>query len=84
MAIMGAVGGYLLIRALLMRMPDKPDEGFEFRKPVKQLNCLHPATMRNFSVLHSYSFACGDIYLFNQNPDQSGSKPGWSGYNSNR
>lgn len=30
MAIMGAVGGYLLIRALLMRMPDKPDDGFEF------------------------------------------------------
>lgn len=30
MAIMGAVGGYLVVRAILSRMPDKPEEGFEF------------------------------------------------------
>ena len=30
MAIMGAVGGYLIVRAILSRMPDKPDDSFEF------------------------------------------------------
>lgn len=29
MAIMGAIGGYLIVRATLSRMPDK-EEGFEF------------------------------------------------------
>jgi putative Mn2+ efflux pump MntP len=30
MAILGAVGGFLIIRAVLQKMPDKPEEGFEF------------------------------------------------------
>lgn len=30
LAILGAVGGYLIVRAILSRIPDKPDEGFEF------------------------------------------------------
>lgn len=30
LAIMGAIGGYLIIRAILSNMPDKPQEGFEF------------------------------------------------------
>ncbi len=30
MALMGAVGGYLIVRAILSKMPDKPEEGFEF------------------------------------------------------
>lgn len=30
MAIMGAVGGYLIVRAILSNKPDKPDDGFEF------------------------------------------------------
>ena len=29
MGIMGAVGGYLIVRAILSKMPDKPAEGFE-------------------------------------------------------
>jgi hypothetical protein len=29
-AIAGAVGGYLIIRAILSKMPDKPQDGFEF------------------------------------------------------
>ena len=29
-AIMGAIGGYLIIRAILSKMPDKPEEDFEF------------------------------------------------------
>ena len=32
MGIMGAVGGYLIVRAVLSNMPDKPVEGFEFEK----------------------------------------------------
>lgn len=30
MALLGAVGGYLIVRAILSKMPDKPQEGFEF------------------------------------------------------
>ncbi|MEN9547459.1 MAG: hypothetical protein RIR12_50 [Bacteroidota bacterium] len=30
LAIMGAIGGYLAIRALLSNMPDKPTQGFDF------------------------------------------------------
>jgi hypothetical protein len=30
LALAGAFGGYLIIRAILSKMPDKPDEGFEF------------------------------------------------------
>ncbi|HEV7779635.1 MAG TPA: hypothetical protein VGO58_00135 [Chitinophagaceae bacterium] len=30
MALLGAVGGYLIVRAILSKMPDKPEEGFEF------------------------------------------------------
>ena len=30
LALGGAVGGYLIVRAILSNMPDKPDEGFEF------------------------------------------------------
>lgn len=29
-AIMGAIGGYLIIRAILSKMPDKEDDRFEF------------------------------------------------------
>ncbi len=32
MALAGAVGGYLIVRATLSRMPDKPEEGFEFER----------------------------------------------------
>ena len=32
MAIMGAVGGYLVVRAILSNKPDKPNEGFDFEK----------------------------------------------------
>jgi hypothetical protein len=32
LGIMGAVGGYLIVRAILSNMPDKPEEGFEFEK----------------------------------------------------
>lgn len=32
MAIMGAVGGYLIIRAILSRMPDKSESGFDFEQ----------------------------------------------------
>ena len=31
-ALAGAVGGYLIVRAILSRMPDKPEEGFEFER----------------------------------------------------
>jgi presenilin-like A22 family membrane protease len=30
LALGGAVGGYLIVRAILSKMPDKPDDGFEF------------------------------------------------------
>jgi hypothetical protein len=30
MGIMGAVGGYLIVRATLSNMPDKPDDTFDF------------------------------------------------------
>ena len=30
LALLGAVGGYLIVRAMLSKMPDKPDDGFEF------------------------------------------------------
>ena len=30
LALAGAVGGYLIVRAILSKMPDKPEEGFEF------------------------------------------------------
>lgn len=30
MALLGAVGGYLIVRAILSNMPDKPEEGFDF------------------------------------------------------
>ena len=30
MGIVGAVGGFLIIQAVLKKMPDKPVEGFEF------------------------------------------------------
>ena len=30
LALAGAFGGYLIVRAILSKMPDKPDEGFEF------------------------------------------------------
>jgi hypothetical protein len=30
LALCGAVGGYLVVRAILSKMPDKPDDGFEF------------------------------------------------------
>ncbi|HMK25343.1 MAG TPA: hypothetical protein VK483_04875 [Chitinophagaceae bacterium] len=30
LALLGAVGGYLIVRAILSKMPDKPDDGFEF------------------------------------------------------
>ncbi len=30
MAFLGAFGGYLIVRAILSNMPDKPEEGFEF------------------------------------------------------
>ena len=33
MAILGAVGGYLIVRAILSRMPDKPADSFDFEKP---------------------------------------------------
>ncbi len=29
-ALVGAVGGYLIVRAILSKMPDKPEESFEF------------------------------------------------------
>jgi uncharacterized membrane protein YfcA len=32
LAIMGAVGGYLIIRATLSRMPDKSEAGFDFEQ----------------------------------------------------
>jgi mannitol-specific phosphotransferase system IIBC component len=32
LAIMGAVGGYLIIRAILSRMPDKSESGFDFEE----------------------------------------------------
>lgn len=32
MAIMGAAGGYLIIRAVLSRMPDKTEEKFDFER----------------------------------------------------
>jgi hypothetical protein len=30
MALLGAVTGYFVVRMILSRMPDKPEEGFEF------------------------------------------------------
>ena len=30
LALLGAFGGYLIVRAMLSKMPDKPEEGFEF------------------------------------------------------
>jgi len=33
--IMGAVGGYLIVRAILSNKPDKPDEGFDFEKETR-------------------------------------------------
>jgi hypothetical protein len=35
LALAGAVGGYLIVRAILSNMPDKPQEGFEFEKKVE-------------------------------------------------
>jgi hypothetical protein len=35
LAIMGAIGGYLIIRAILSNMPDKPEEGFEFENKIE-------------------------------------------------
>lgn len=32
LAIMGAIGGYLIIRAILSRMPDKSESGFDFEQ----------------------------------------------------
>jgi len=36
MALLGAVGGYLVVRAILSKMPDKPEEGFEFENNANQ------------------------------------------------
>jgi hypothetical protein len=36
MALLGAVGGYLIIRAILSKMPDKPQEEFEFENNSNQ------------------------------------------------
>jgi hypothetical protein len=32
LAIMGAVGGYLIVRAILSRIPDKSESGFDLEE----------------------------------------------------